>query len=146
MLKNRIAVITGAAQGIGLEIAKLFVANGATVIGLDYNHEDGVDDKIVFYKLDVSNTQECEKICSNIILKYNRVDILVNCAGITRDALTKKMSEEQFDSVVAVNLKGVWNTTRIIGPHMQNNNEDMYRRILFLYIHLQFLHGYLLVP
>ena len=50
-----------------------------------------------------------------------RIDILVNCAGITRDAMTKKMSEEQFDQVMEVNVKGVWNLTRLIGPAMQAN-------------------------
>ena len=119
MLKGKICVITGAAQGIGFEIAQLFLKNGATVIGLDCCHENGFDHGIEFINLDVSNTQECEIVCKNIIDNKGCVDVLVNCAGITSDALTKKMDENQFDSVISVNLKGVWNITRIIGPHMQ---------------------------
>ena len=121
MLKGKIAIVTGAAQGIGYEIAKIFIENGAVVIGLDANHLDGFENSIEYRKLDVSNTLECERICNDIIQKYGHIDVLVNCAGITRDALTRKMSESQFDDVVSVNLKGVWNTTRIIGPHMQIN-------------------------
>ena len=121
MLKNRICIVTGAAQGIGREIARLFLKNEAIVIGIDYNHETCYEDGIDFIKLNVSNTKQCEEVCSTILNKYQKVDVLVNCAGITRDALTKNMSEEQFDSVIEVNLKGVWNMTRILGPHMQAN-------------------------
>ena len=99
----------------------MFIENGATVVGIDFNHEQGIDGGINFYKLDVSNTEQCEIVCKSIIEKYGQIDVLVNCAGITRDALTKKMDESQFDAVIAVNLKGVWNMTRIIGPHMQSN-------------------------
>ena len=121
MLKGKTAIITGAAQGIGYETAKLFLQNGARVIGFDYNHDDGIDEGIDFRRINVSNSDDCERLCKAIIEEYGRIDVLINCAGITRDALTKKMSEAQFDDVIAVNLKGVWNTTRIIGPHMQAN-------------------------
>ena len=121
MLKNKVAIVTGAAQGIGREIALLYVKNGAVVIGIDFCHEDGIEEGIHFVKLDVSNTEECERVCNKLINERGQIDVLVNCAGITRDALTKKMSESQFDDVVAVNLKGVWNMTRVIGPYMQTN-------------------------
>ena len=70
-------------------------------------------------KADVSSTADCQRVYDEIQKLTDRVDILVNCAGITRDAMTRKMTEEQFDQVIAVNLKGVWNLTRLIGPAMQ---------------------------
>lgn len=121
MLNNRICIVTGAAQGIGKEIANLFLKNGAIVIGIYYNHDTIFENGIDYYKLNVAETKQCELVVETIVEKYKKVDVLVNCAGITRDALTKKMSEEQFDAVVEVNLKGVWNMTRLIGPLMQDN-------------------------
>lgn len=126
-LKGKIAVVTGASRGIGREIARLYSKNGAHVIGFYYTTEKCLIDKenqnlkIEMLKLNISNTKECEKQFNEIISKYKRIDILVNCAGITADALTRKMTEDQFDRVIAVNLKGVWNLTRFIGPHMQSN-------------------------
>ena len=121
MLKNKIAVVTGANNGIGQAITNLFLENGAKVIGLDIT--DGVSDNenLKLLKVDVSSTSDCEKVYEEIKSVYDHIDILVNCAGITRDAMTRKMSEEQFDQVIAVNLKGVWNLTRLIGPDMQQN-------------------------
>jgi len=120
MLKSKIALITGASQGIGFETGQLFVNNGANVIGVDCVCDNGERDSIDFYKLDVSKTNDCEELYTQIITKYGYIDILVNCAGITRDALTRKMTEKQWDSVIDVNLKGTWNMTRLIGPAMQN--------------------------
>ncbi len=121
LLKDKICIITGASSGIGKEITSVFLENGAKVIGVDNAHEEGYFDGIDFYKLDVSNSKECEVFYEKIMKKYSSVNVLVNCAGITRDALTKKMTEEQFDSVINVNLKGVWNMTKFIGPLMQAN-------------------------
>lgn len=118
-LTEKVAIITGASQGIGLKIAEIYLDNGAKVVGIDYAHEDGLENGIEYIKADVSKIYECESIFHKIVGKYGRIDILVNCAGITRDALTKNMTEEQFDSVIEVNLKGVWNMTRFIGPYMQ---------------------------
>jgi len=120
-LSGKVAIVTGAWQGIGYEISKLYLENGAQVAGIDSMCEDGEDRGIDFFKGDVSKAAQCEGIYRKIIGKYSHIDILVNCAGITRDALTGKMTEEQFDAVVAVNLKGVWNMTRHVGPHMQAN-------------------------
>lgn len=119
MLKNKVAVITGAASGIGRETAELFRENRATVIGLDISCGDGCRDGIDYYRTDVSDPADCERCFAGILDRYAGVDILVNCAGITRDSLAGKMSEEQFDSVISVNLKGVWNMGRLFGPHMQ---------------------------
>lgn len=118
-LTGKVSVVTGASQGIGYEISKIYLDNGAKVVGVDYAHEDGEDKGIDYIKADVSKLDQCEVIFNRVVEKYGRIDVLVNCAGITRDALTKKMSEAQFDAVIAVNLKGVWNMTRYIGPFMQ---------------------------
>ena len=119
LLKNKIAVVTGASNGIGRAITKTVLRNGARVIGLDLEEGEDRNPELIPLKADVSSTAECERVWQEISRITDHIDILVNCAGITRDALTKKMTEEQFDQVIAVNLKGVWNLTRLIGPAMQ---------------------------
>lgn len=119
LLKNKIAVVTGASNGIGRAIADVFLENGARVIGLDIVEEESWNKNLTMLKADVSNTADCERVYQEITSLVDDTDILVNCAGITRDAITDKMTEEQFDQVIAVNLKGVWNLTRLIGPIMQ---------------------------
>jgi len=86
---------------------------------LDIVETETWDENLTMLKADVSSTADCERVYEEIRRITDRIDILVNCAGITRDAMTKKMTEEQFDQVIAVNLKGVWNLTRLIGPAMQ---------------------------
>lgn len=119
LLKDKIAVVTGASNGIGKSIVDVFLENGARVIGVDIVDADSWNEKLTMLKADVSSTTDCEHVYSMISHIVDHIDILVNCAGITRDAMTKKMTEEQFDQVIAVNLKGVWNLTRLIGPAMQ---------------------------
>ena len=120
MLKGKTAVVTGAAKGIGRAICEVFLKNGAKVVGLDISEPaEPLSGDIVYLKLDVSSTGDCEQVYGEIMTGLKRIDILVNCAGITVDAMTKKMTEEQFDRVVAVNLKGTWNLTRLVGPAMQ---------------------------
>ena len=120
ILKNKIAVIIGASRGIGLTTAKLFVKEGATVIGT-YNNSKPKEKRIDFYKLDITDREKVEKFVEKITKKYKKIDILVNNAGITSDALTKKMTYEQFDKVIMTNLVGTFNVTRLVGPHMQEN-------------------------
>lgn len=119
LLNDKVAVVTGASSGIGKSIVDVFIDNGAKVIGLDIIEVDSWNENLTMLKADVSSTTDCERVYGKIQKITNRVDILVNCAGITRDAMTRKMTEEQFDQVIAVNLKGVWNLTRLIGPAMQ---------------------------
>ena len=121
-LNNKNAIVTGAGNGIGLEIVKAFKESGAFVIGVDLVVKEEKKIEGTDYRLlDVSSYNQVQSFAEKVIEDYGHIDILVNCAGITRDAMTRKMSEEQFDQVVAVNLKGVWNLTRFIGPHMQAN-------------------------
>ena len=118
LLQDKIAVVTGASNGIGKSITEVFIENGAKVIGLDIVESASWNNHLTMLKADVSSTTDCEKVYEVIQGLTDHVDILVNCAGITRDAMTRKMTEEQFDQVIAVNLKGVWNLTRLIGPAM----------------------------
>ncbi len=119
LLNNKIAVVTGATNGIGKAIVDVFLENGAKVIGIDIAEAEPWNNNLTLFRADVSDTADCESVYEAICKLSDRLDILVNCAGITRDAMTSKMTEEQFDQVVAVNLKGVWNLTRLIGPRMQ---------------------------
>ncbi|MCL2171103.1 MAG: 3-oxoacyl-ACP reductase FabG [Defluviitaleaceae bacterium] len=118
-LKGKIAVITGAAAGIGRCAAELFAAEGAQVCACDmadFGYQlEGVDT----YKLDVADGAACKNIFDEIMAKYGKIDILINNAGITRDMMTAKMTDEAWDMVLSVNLKGVFNLTRHIGPAME---------------------------
>ena len=122
MLKNKIALITGAGRGIGRAIAIALAKEGAEVV-INYNgseerakevkqtiEENG--GKASIYKCNVSDFTACEAMIKDIIKEYGHLDILVNNAGITKDGLIMKMKEEDFDSVLNVNLKGTFNTIR----------------------------------
>ena len=119
LLKDKVAVVTGANGGIGRAICKVFLENGAKVIGTIHVNQEGLDENVQYIKFDVTSSASCEKAVQQVKDMTDRIDILVNCAGITRDAMTKKMTEEQWDDVINTNLKGVWNLTRLIGPEMQ---------------------------
>ncbi len=123
LLVGKTAVVTGASSGIGKSIVEVFLENGAEVIGLDLLSPSLENDKFHFVKVDVSNANDCKRAFDEFTSYAGFIDILVNCAGITQDAMTSKMTEEQFDKVIAVNLKGVWNVTRLIGPEMQKNRK-----------------------
>ena len=122
MLKNKIALITGAGRGIGRAIAIALAKEGAEVV-INYNgseerakevkqtiEENG--GKASIYKCNVSHFAACEAMIKDIVKEYGHLDILVNNAGITKDGLIMKMKEEDFDSVLNVNLKGTFNTIR----------------------------------
>ena len=118
-LSGKVAVVTGASSGIGAAIVELFAKAGAYVYGLSLPPVPNDTGNICYRVCDVSDFAECQTAFEEIVRHYGKIDILVNCAGITRDALTEKMSEEQFDDVVRVDLKGVWNLTHFVGPFMQ---------------------------
>lgn len=122
MLKNKIVLITGAGRGIGRAIAIALAKEGAEVV-INYNgseerakevkqtiEENG--GKASIYKCNVSDFVACEAMIQDIVKEYGHLDILVNNAGITKDGLIMKMKEEDFDSVLNVNLKGTFNTIR----------------------------------
>jgi len=121
-LQDKVAVVTGGAKGIGGCISQLFSKEGAKVVAVDMNEPIYEDPNVEYYKLDVTDADACEKFFDYVAEKYGKIDILINNAGITRDALTRKMTQEQWDTVINVNLNGVFNLTRLIGPLMQSNN------------------------
>lgn len=118
-LKDKVAVITGGARGLGQSMAELFAKEGAKVVAADLGELTYTNPDVEGYKLNVTSAEDCKKFYDYVIEKYGQVDILVNNAGITKDAMTRKMTDEQWDAVINVNLKGVFNLTRHIGPQMQ---------------------------
>lgn len=118
-LENKVAIVTGAAKGLGGEMAQLFASEGAKVIAVDMAELTYSNENVEFYKLNVTDSSECSKFFEYVKEKYGKIDVLVNNAGITRDAMTKKMTDEMWDLVIDVNLKGVFNLTRLVGPFME---------------------------
>lgn len=119
-LENKVAIVTGGAAGIGASMCKLFASEGAKVIAVDMADALSYEDeRVEFYKLNVTDSLGCKVLCEYVIEKYGKIDILVNNAGITRDGMTKKMTDEMWDLVIDVNLKGVFNMTRYVGPQME---------------------------
>ncbi|PDW03931.1 3-oxoacyl-ACP reductase FabG [Candidatus Viridilinea mediisalina] len=126
-LKDKVALVTGGGQGIGKLTALTFAREGARVVIADINmaaaqataaeieQADG-QAKPVF--LDVSRADSVEAAFQALTNWAGGIDILINNAGITRDARMQKMSEEQFDSVISVNLKGVWLCAKAAAPSM----------------------------
>ena len=117
-LEGRVAVITGGSAGIGAACAKLFAAEGATAIAADMKPPAYEAENVEYMELNVTDVENCQSAVEAIIKKHGKIDILVNNAGITRDALIQKMTDEMWDAVIAVNLKGLFNMARLIGPHM----------------------------
>lgn len=119
-LENKIAIVTGGARGLGQSMAELFAKEGAKVIAADMGDLNYSNPNVEGYKLNVANSEDCKAFFDYVMEKYGRIDVLVNNAGITRDSLTKKMTDEQWNLVLDVNLKGVFNLTRYVGPQMQS--------------------------
>ena len=119
-LENKVAVVTGGARGLGQAMAELFAKEGAKVIAADMGEFNYTNENVEGYKLNVTDTVECKKFFDYVVEKYGRIDVLVNNAGITRDVMTRKMTDDQWNVVIDVNLKGVFNLTRYVGPHMQS--------------------------
>ncbi len=109
LLKGKIALITGGARGIGKEIVLKYAENGATVISGDLIDPDYSHENVSHIKLNVTDRENIKQVASGIKEKYGKLDILVNNAGITRDSLLQRMKEEDWDLVVDINLKGVYN-------------------------------------
>ena len=119
-LKDKVAVVTGGAKGIGAEIAKAFASEGAKVVAVDMGEMTYEMENVSLYKLNITDVAGCQKFFDDMIKEYGKIDILVNNAGITRDAMTRKMTDEMWDAVINVNLKGIFNLVRHIGPQMEN--------------------------
>ncbi|WP_055667981.1 3-oxoacyl-[acyl-carrier-protein] reductase [Desnuesiella massiliensis] len=128
MLKNKCAIVTGSAKGIGKAIALKLASLGANIV-LNYrsNEEEALKtleelnafggDHMLF-KADVSKFDEAQRLMEATVNKYASIDILVNNAGVTRDTLLLRMKEEDFDKVIEINLKGTFNCIKHVTPVM----------------------------
>lgn len=119
-LDGKICVVTGAAKGLGQCMAETFAREGAFVVAADMADLTYENPSVKGYHLNVGDSAACKAFCEEIIAEYGHIDVLVNNAGITRDALTVKMTDEMWDLVMNVNLKSLFNLVRWIGPHMQS--------------------------
>ena len=122
-LKDKVAIITGAAKGIGFSTAQRFAQEGAIAILADMNLESvkaaaAQIPNAQAYAMNVTDRASIQGVVDQVMQKHGRIDILINNAGITQDARLVKMTEAQFDAVIDVNLKGVFNCTQLIVPHM----------------------------
>ncbi len=132
-LKEKVALITGGAAGIGLATAKRFAKEGARVIICDVNQQAGeaavqeLGEAAEFSTVDVTDKASVDKWIQGVVENHGRADILINNAGIVRDSLlvkikdgelVKQMPEADFDLVIAINLKGVFNCTQAVAPTM----------------------------
>lgn len=128
-LKDKVAIVTGGSRGIGKAVSELFANEGATVIIMDLLPQgqevaDGINasgGKGEFHKVSVTDKSAVESLFEKIHSEYGKIDILINNAGITRDRTLEKMSEDEFDAVIDVNLKGVFICTQAVAPYMKSN-------------------------
>ena len=125
-LKEKTVIVTGGAGGIGLAAARRFAQEGCRVASWDVKNGEAQPGGM-FQQVDVTSGASVEAAAAEVLKQWGAVHVLVNNAGILRDgqivkfkegAVTAMMSDEQFDSVIAVNLKGVFNCTRAVAPHM----------------------------
>ena len=123
-LKDRVALITGGARGIGFATAEAFLREGAKVVVVDVD-ADAVNEAAeklgqgtLGLVMDVTKRESVDSCVEEINKQFGTIDILVNNAGIIKDAQLSKMEEAEFDSVVSVNLKGVFNTTQCVSKQM----------------------------
>jgi 3-oxoacyl-[acyl-carrier protein] reductase len=117
-LKDKICIITGAAQGIGAATVAKFAAEGATVIGCDRRIDHVLPGAADTFAVDVTDRTQVDAMVAAVRAKHGRIDVLVNNAGITKDARLVKMTLEQFDAVVDVNLRGVFHCAQAVADTM----------------------------
>lgn len=126
MLNGKTAVVTGGGSGIGKATALKLAADGANIVVVHMDPEEkaaaviaeiealGVKAKAI--RMDVSDFSAVEAMIGDIVAEFGSIDILINCAGITKDGLIARMKEDQFDAVISVNLKGTFNMIRHCTP------------------------------
>ena len=130
-LDKKVALVTGSARGLGRAIAEKFLQKGATVVLSDINEDtlagavEELKEKgsVLSVAMNVADPKSVETAMEYVIGQCGRIDILVNNAGITRDGLLMRMSESDFDSVIAVNLKGTFNATQAASKFMLKQRE-----------------------
>ena len=136
LLEGKTALVTGASKGIGRKIAEKFAEHGANVAftylssiekGLALERElQGAGTKVKGYQSDASKFDEAEKLINDIVADFGTLDIVVNNAGITKDGLLMRMSEENWDDVLEVNLKSVFNITKAASKIMMKNRKGSF--------------------
>lgn len=130
LLDGQTAVVTGAAQGIGFAVAELLVSEGARVVVGDINLEAaqsaveslGGPGVACAARCDVTDLAQVESLVGTAVAEFGSLEVMVNNAGITRDATMRKMTEDQFDQVIDVHLKGCWNGTRAAADVMRERS------------------------
>lgn len=136
-LKNKVAIITGGAMGNGLGITKVFLKEGADVIILDYSEKlnDTIKElkqeyeNVTGYQVDIRDTEKIHNIVEEIIKEKEKIDILINNAGVAKLIPFLEMTDEMRDYHFDINMKGTWNVTKAILPYMK---EKKYGRIVNL--------------
>ncbi|MBF8437120.1 3-oxoacyl-ACP reductase FabG [Halanaerobiaceae bacterium Z-7014] len=129
-LKEKVAIVTGGASGIGKGVAELFIEEGAKVVVADYDAETGQETadqlnengEAIFVQVDVSDTEAAEAMVEKTVEEFGKVDILINNAGVTADGFLSKMSEDAWDKVIDVNLKGVFNCSKFAAQKMMESD------------------------
>ena len=116
-LKNKICIVTGAAQGIGAATVKKFAAEGAIVIGCD-RRTGTMEGAAESFAVDVTDRAQVDAMVAAVKARHGRIDVLVNNAGITKDARLVKMTLQQFDAVIDVNLRGVFHCAQAVADTM----------------------------
>ncbi|NLL42968.1 MAG: 3-oxoacyl-ACP reductase FabG [Firmicutes bacterium] len=133
-LKDKVAIITGAANGIGAATAEIFAKEGAKVVVADFDQERGAQvaeqltksgAEAFFCKVDVVDEENVQALMDKTLRRFGRIDILVNNAGITADGWLVKMTEEQWDRVINVNLKGVFNCSKLAAKVMMDQGQGV---------------------
>lgn len=126
-LHNQVAIITGGANGIGYAAVERFAKEGAKVVLADYDEATGKEAAsklrdsgfdVTFVQVDVANRESAQQLIDITVETYGGIDILINNAGITRDAMLAKMEPSDFQQVLDVNLTGVFNCTQSALPHL----------------------------
>ncbi len=129
-LQDKVCIITGAGQGIGLATARRFAAEGAVVVVCDLRQAEvdaavaecrklgGPAQRTVGFTLSVTDRAQVDAMVAAVKAQFGRIDVLVNNAGITKDARLQKMTLEQFDAVIDVNLRGVFHCAQAVAPLM----------------------------
>ncbi len=128
-LNDKVAIVTGGSRGIGQAISELFAKEGAAVIIIDLLPQGeavakGINlngGKAEFHSVSVTDKAAIEALFEKINSEHGKIDILINNAGITRDRTLEKMSEDEWDAVIEVNLKGVFICTQAVAPYMKAN-------------------------
>ena len=126
-LENKVSIVTGASKGIGKAIAKIFAQAGTHVVCVSRTKDDlnilkkeilNDGGSVSIYSCDVSNFDEVEGLIRNTVEEFSKIDIIVNNAGITRDGLIMRMSDEDWNTVIDINLKGTFNAIKAVSRQM----------------------------